>query len=79
MVKGERGVFFPSSELIQLHSNAESQYLSDAAALFTFQKGFLFWEEEAPGTARHQCDKLQQPEPEVQSSSVVEGILNTKL
>lgn len=33
----------------------------------TFQKFFLFWEEKASSAARHQSDKLQQPESDTQN------------
>lgn len=37
----------------------------------TFQKCFLFWEEEASSTACYQCNKLQQPEPDNQTSNII--------
>lgn len=39
----------------------------------TFQKCFLFWEEEASSTACYQCNKLQQPEPDNQTSNIIKG------
>lgn len=39
---------------------------------FTFKKDFLIWEEEASSTACRQHNKLQQPEPDIKSSSNIE-------
>lgn len=41
--------------------------------LFTFQEGFLFWEEEAASAAPHQCNKFHQPEPGIQNENNFKG------